>query len=94
MLSFAAKAKTGRYVLGLALSEEDIAALKRGERIEFDLESVNVGLWRKEADGSRTFQQPRDSNVVVIPGDNAADVGEFLGVTLPEDISTLQKQAK
>ena len=84
MINFAAKSKTGQHVLGVGLSDADIAKLKNGQPIVLDLGSVNVGLWRKEADGSRTFQQPRDSHIVIIPGDTSADIGEFLGVQMPE----------
>ena len=47
-----------------------------------DLSSIGVGLWIKEADGSRRFIQPRDSKIVLIAGDTNADIGEFLQVEL------------
>ena len=52
-----------------------------------DLSSIGVGIWFREADGSRTFLQPRDSNVLVMCGDEAEDIGELLSV----DLSSLKK---
>jgi len=83
MISFAAKLRSGQQVLGIGLSETDMLRMKNGEPVVLDLASVGVGLWVREQDGSRTFLQPRDSNVVVIAGDSAADIGEFLQIKLP-----------
>lgn len=83
MIPFAAKLRSGDQILGLGLSTNEILTLKSGGHVEVDLGSVGVGLWIKEADGSRRFIQPRDSKVVVIAGDSAEDVGAFLRVDLP-----------
>lgn len=48
-----------------------------------DLRTVGVGFWFKEADGERTFVQPRDSKIVIIPGDTNDEISEFLQVELP-----------
>jgi hypothetical protein len=87
VIAFSAKLRSGQQFLGLGLSDEDIARLKVGEPVVLDLSSVGVGLWIKSEDGSRTFLQPRDSNVLVMAGDTAEDVGELLRV----DLSKLKK---
>ena len=83
MISFAAKATNGQQVLGIGLSAADILRLKSGEPVALNLDSVNVGLWKKDTNGGRSFQQPRDSHIVILPGDQPEDIGEFLGVTMP-----------
>ena len=83
MKPFAAKLRSGEDFLGLGLSDADFLRLKMGEPVTVDLGQVGVGLWSKEADGSRTFTQPRDSKIVIIPGDTNEDIGEFLHVDLP-----------
>jgi len=80
---FAAKLRSGESFLGFGLSQEDFIKLRAGGYIEVDLDSVGVGLWSKGADGSRTFMQPRDSKILLIPGDTNEDIGEFLNVDLP-----------
>lgn len=87
MISFAAKLRSGQQFLGIGLSEIDLLKLKAGEQIVLDLASVGVGLWVKEADGSRTFLQPRDSHVLLMAGDSPEDVGALLRV----DLSSLRK---
>ena len=83
MKPFAAKLRDGSsHFLGLGLSNQDIFRLKAGEHVVVDLASIGVGLWVKEADGSRTFIQPRDSKVAVIAGDSTDEIGEFLRVDL------------
>jgi hypothetical protein len=79
---FAAKLRSGQQMLGIVLTEADIESLQRGEPVVVDLASVGVGLWNKEADGSRSFLQPRDSNVLVMAGESNADIGELLQVNL------------
>ena len=88
MISFAAKVRSGQQALGIGLSDGDLMKMKTGTPVVFDLASVGVGLWIKEADGSRTFLQPRDSNVLVMLGDHPADIGEVLNV----DLSSLHKK--
>jgi len=80
---FAAKLRSGESFLGLGLSQEDFIKLRAGGYVEIDLGSVGVGLWSKGTDGSRTFMQPRDSKILLIPGDTNEDIGEFLNVDLP-----------
>lgn len=87
MISFAAKLRSGQQFLGLGLSEADLVRLKTGEPVVLDLASVGVGLWVKEADGSRTFLQPRDSHLLVMCGDQPEDIGALLKV----DLSQLKK---
>ncbi len=84
MIKFSAKTGEGREIVGIGLGTEDILRLKSGGHIVLDLESVGVGLWVKGADGSRSFLQPRDSQIVLFPGNNNEDIGELLGVTMPE----------
>jgi hypothetical protein len=84
MKAFAVKFPDGRRQLGVGLSEAEIEGLLRGEVVSFDLGSVGVGIWAKEKDGTRQFIQPRHSNVVVIRGDTASDIGSFLNVEIPE----------
>lgn len=83
MKPFAVKYPDGRRQLGVGLSQEELDRLKDGKPITFDLQSVGVGFWVKEADGSRQFLQPRHSNVVLTLGDTAEEVGRFLQVDLP-----------
>jgi len=83
MIPFAAKLRDGSQFLGLGLSDLDLLRLKTGEHVIVDLSSIGVGIWIKEADGSRSFIQPRESKVVVIAGDTTDDIGTFLNVDLP-----------
>ena len=83
MIKFSAKSKTGHQLLGIGLSATDLMKLKSGEPIIFDLASAHIGIWKREEDGTRSFQQPRDCHVMIIPGDQAEDIGEFLGVEMP-----------
>jgi len=83
MKPFAAKMKNGSRFLGLGLSDADFLSLKAGNPVTLDLGSIGVGLWVKEADGTRNFIQPRDSKIVLIQGDNNEDIGEFLRISLP-----------
>lgn len=83
MISFAAKATNGQEVLGIGLSNVDLMRLKSGQPVSLNLASVHVGFWKKGADGKRSFQQPRDSHIVILPGDQPEDIGEFLGVKMP-----------
>jgi hypothetical protein len=80
---FAAKLRDGSQFLGLGLSDLDLLRLKTGDPVTIDLSSIGVGIWVKEADGSRSFIQPRESKVVVIAGDSTEDIGTFLNVDLP-----------
>jgi hypothetical protein len=88
MKPFAAKFRSGQQALGIGLSEDDLLKMKSGTPVVLDLASVGVGLWVKEADGSRTFLQPRDSNVLVMLGDRPEDIGRVLQV----DLSSLNKK--
>lgn len=83
MTPFAAKLASGETFLGLGLSDQDLMRLKAGEPVVVSLESVGVGHWVKEADGSRNFIQPRESKIVLIAGDSREEIGEFLHVELP-----------
>jgi hypothetical protein len=83
MTPFSAKLRDGGSFLGLGLSEADFLRLKGGAPVIVDLGSIGVGLWHKDADGKRSFLQPRDSKIVLIPGDTREDIGEFLRVDLP-----------
>jgi hypothetical protein len=87
VISFAAKLRSGQQFLGLGLSDADIAGIRAGKPVVIDLASIGVGLWIKGADGSRTFLQPRDSNVLVMCGDAPEDIGALLHV----DLSSLKK---
>lgn len=90
MKPFAAKLKNGNYLLGLGLSSEEIERLRVHSEADVDLGSavvdlgaIGVGLWFAEADGSRSFIQPRDSKVVLIAGDSKDAVGKFLKLAIP-----------
>lgn len=83
MKPFAAKLKDGSYLLGLAVSQDEAGDVLNGEKLSVDLGSIGVGIWFKEADGSRTFIQPRDSKVVVLRADSTEEIGAFLNVKLP-----------
>lgn len=83
MKPFAAKLKDGTHFVGLALDQDEVASLSVDGKIEFDLGSVGVGFWFKEADGSRSFIQPRDSKVVLLRAETNEEIGTFLGVKLP-----------
>lgn len=85
MKPFAAKLKTGQEFLGIGLSNQDFYLLKAGDALVLDLSSVGVGLWFKDNEGKRTFVQPRESKIVVIPGDTTDDIGAFLNISLPSD---------
>jgi len=87
VIAFAAKLRNNQQFLGIGLSEIDLSRLRAGQPVILDLSSVGVGLWVRETDGSRTFLQPRESNVLVMAGDSAAEVGELLQV----DLSNLKK---
>lgn len=80
MIPFAAKMKSGQHALGVGLSTTDLARLRVGEGVEVTLENTGVGLWWRENDGARTFVQPRNVVLVVIPGDNKDDVFAYLKV--------------
>jgi len=80
MKPFGTKLRDGGHVLGFALSETDLARLKVGESVEVSLESTGTGLWWKEQDGTRTFIQPRQAQIVLIPGEGKEDIFAFLGV--------------
>jgi hypothetical protein len=82
-MPFAAKLRNGESFLGLGIGDDDFIKIKTGHPIVIDLSSVGVGLWVKEADGSRSFVQPRDSKIVLIAGDTTEDISEFLRVDLP-----------
>lgn len=85
MKPFAAKLKDGSHLLGLAVSQDEAEEIlsHNGARLTIDLESAGIGLWFKEADGSRTFIQPRDSKVVLLIANTKEQIGTFLGVKLP-----------
>lgn len=83
MTPFAAKLRSGQQFLGLGLSEADLELFKSGDHVVIDLASIGVGLWSKEADGSRTFIQPRDSKILVMLGDQKNDIAKLLNVDLP-----------
>jgi hypothetical protein len=91
MLSFAVKLRDGKHLLGIALGDEEIDKLKT-QPVLLDLESVGVGLWFKEKDGSRSFMQPCDSNVLLAAGDSTEDVGALLQVQLPS-LSEIKRRA-
>ena len=84
MKPFAVKYPDGRRELGIGLSEKEIRDLLDGDTtvVRLDLQSVGVGFWMKEADGSRQFIQPRHSNVVLIRGDTTEEVGRFVEASL------------
>ena len=85
MKPFAAKLRSGEQFLGLGLSETDYLRLKQGQPVVVTLDSVGVGLWAKEADGSRHFIQPRESKVLVMLGDTNEDINDLLNVKLPPE---------
>ncbi len=82
MKPFAAKLRSGGRILGIGLSEIDLLRIKSGFPVVLDLDSVGVGLWVRQADGSREFLQPRDSNIVISAGDTNEDIGALLQVNL------------
>jgi len=80
---FAAKLRSGQQFIGIGLSNEDLERLSDGtEPLVLDLGSIGVGLWVKEADGSRNFLQPRDTKIVLMMGDSKQQIGELLQVDL------------
>jgi len=83
MTPFAFKLRDGSQLLGLGLSDLDLLKLRAEQPLVLDLGAVGVGLWHKEADGTRTFLQPRDSQVVVMLGDTHEDIGNLLKIKLP-----------
>ena len=92
MIKFAAKTHQGQQILGLGLGNEELMKLKMGEPVLINLESVHVGLWKKDPDGTRSFLQPRDSHVVIFPGDQPEDIGELLGIEMP-NLEEIKKRA-
>lgn len=83
MTPFGFKLRDGKQLLGVGLSDLDFYKLKAGEPLVLDLGDVGVGLWHKEADGTRTFLQPRDSQIVVMLGDTHEEIGQLLRVKMP-----------
>lgn len=96
MINFSLKTGEGKEILGLALGGDDIEALRSEGKLVFNLESVGVGLWRKEADGSRTFMQPRDSQMLIFRAETTEEIGEVIGVELPgmEELRRRREQAE
>ena len=84
MTPFAAKMHSGKEFIGFGLSELDLGKLQAGEYVVVDLTSIGVGLWSKDKDGKRSFVQPRNSNVLIMMGDQTEDISKFLNVKLPE----------
>ena len=87
MKPFAAKLRTGGRILGIGLSDIDLLRIKSGFPVVLDLDSVGVGLWVRQADGTREFLQPRDSNIVV----SAGDTNEAIGALLQVNLTSLKK---
>lgn len=83
MKPFAAKLASDQQFLGIGLSTEDMLRIKSGQAVGVDLASIGVGLWFKDEEGKRHFIQPRESRVVIIPGDRREDLAAFLQVSLP-----------
>lgn len=83
MKPFAVKLKDESHLLGLAVSQVEMGELLEGAKLTIDLSSADVGFWFKDAEGGRTFIQPRDSKIVVIIANTKEDIGSFLGVKLP-----------
>lgn len=83
MINFSIKTKDGHEVLGIALNNDDIDGLRNQDHIVTDLSAVNVGLWRKESDGRRTFIQPDQSRLVVINAGSMEEIGKIFGIELP-----------
>lgn len=92
MIKFAAKSGAGQQILGIGLGEVDLMKLKLGEPVALSLDSVHVGLWVKNEDGTRSFLQPRDCQVVIFPGDQPEDVGQLLGIDMP-NLDEIRKRA-
>jgi len=84
MIPFSTKLKSGQTFLGICISPDDIRKLAEGNELVIDLASADIGLWTRNPDSSRNFIQPRESKVVLIPGDSRDDIGSFLRVKLPE----------
>lgn len=93
MINFAIKTTAGREVLGLALSDEDLETVANEGKVVFDLESVGVGFWRREPDGSRVFMQPRDSQVLIFKAETIEEIGEVIGVELPSKEELQRRKA-
>ena len=93
MIKFAAKSHSGQQVLGIGLGDIDLMKLKLGEPVALSLDSVRVGLWVKNDDGTRSFLQPRDCQVIIFPGDQPEDIGQLLGVKMPS-LDEIRKRAE
>ena len=92
MTPFAAKLHSGQQFVGLGLSDTDLLRLRTNTPVVLDLGSIGVGLWVREADGTRTFLQPRDSNILVMAGDTTEDIGDLLRIDL-SSLDDLKKQS-
>ena len=83
MITFSVSSKDGQQVVGIGLSDEDIANLRAGEPLICDLGSTGTGFWSSGSKG-RIFLQPRDSHVFLMHGDTAEDIGRALKVKMPD----------
>ena len=82
----------GKEMLSLALSDDDIEALKQGKNIVIRLTDVGIGFWRTGQDGSRSFIQPRDSRVVLLNANSMIETGDSLGLNLGAVDELVSKQ--
>ena len=83
MRRFSAKTQDGQQIVGLALSQAEIALLVKGEQLIVDLQQAHVGLWSKNSAGGREFTQPRNSYIMLLGKDDQETISNALGVDFP-----------
>jgi len=83
MRRFSAKTQDGRQIIGLALTQSEIAVLVQGEQLVIDLEQAHAGLWTRNSEGKREFTQPRNSFIMMLGKDDEATISKALGVDFP-----------
>lgn len=83
MRRFSAKTKDGRQIVGLALSQSEIAVLVQGEQLVVDLQQAHTGLWTRNSEGTREFTQPHASFIMLLGKDDEATISNALGVDFP-----------
>ncbi len=93
MRKFSAKTKDGRQIIGLALTQPEIAVLVQGEQLVLDLGQAHAGLWTKNSEGQREFTQPRDSFIMLLGKDDDETISNALGVEFPsrEDVAKVKE---
>ena len=79
MIEFAVKTSDGAQIVGLALTEEEIEALKTDRSIFISMEKHGVGLWRR-GEEHREFLQPRMSHIFVVHAEDKNDLARVMGL--------------